>query len=208
MSGFLKKCSRLIAAILTAAVLVSTTTPAEAGRKKSALTGALVGGALAAGTKVGAKIVAKKVAPEAARTDRLKQAIAKDAKWSDPPASTLRREPLPHATPHPDPLRFAVSDVVRSAAKPHGQTTEAGRALAKKLGHAQAGGYRSAFEGIQPTRENGQRLVEQILSNPHRTIVGDKHVDVYNAAGQGIRIGAGTGKFETFLEAGLERLLR
>jgi hypothetical protein len=43
-------------------------------------------------------------------------------------------------------------------------------------------------------------LVRNILGNPTRTIAGNKTIDAYNAAGQGVRIEAGTSKFIGFLE--------
>ena len=63
--------------------------------------------------------------------------------------------------------KSTVDDVVASAkrrASP--QKLEGARALDKKLGHAQREGYVSAFEGIRPTQENAEKVIQDILSQP------------------------------------------
>jgi hypothetical protein len=83
---------------------------------------------------------------------------------------------------------------------PHNaQITVAERALAKKLGHAAAKGYPSAFRGVQ--KGGAAAVVRDIMSNPARVVRGARTTDVYNAAGQGVRFENGTGKFIGLLEA-------
>jgi hypothetical protein len=98
-----------------------------------------------------------------------------------------------------------VDDVVGSAGRlsPGGQITEGARAIAKKLGHAQSGGYSSAFAGVKPTQANAESIIRSTLENPARTFYGDKVIDVYNAAGQGVRFDRATNVFRGFLEGGL-----
>ena len=92
-----------------------------------------------------------------------------------------------------------IKAVVESAEGAHNaQISVAERALAKKLGHAAAGGYTSAFQGVQ--KGSAASLVREIMSNPARVARGAVTTDVYNAAGQGVRFENGTRKFITFLE--------
>ncbi len=100
--------------------------------------------------------------------------------------------------------KSTIDDVVSSAARPRSSLiTEGARAIAKKLGAAGSGGYTSAFQGIAPTQANAESLIRNIMSNPSRAFYGEKVIDVYNAAGQGVRLQAGTGRFMGFLEGGL-----
>jgi RHS repeat-associated protein len=101
--------------------------------------------------------------------------------------------------------KSTVDDVVGSAGRlsPGGQITEGARAIAKKLGHAQSGGYSSAFGGVKPNQANAEALIRSTLENPARTFYGDKVIDVYNAAGQGVRFDRATNAFRGFLEGGL-----
>jgi RHS repeat-associated protein len=98
--------------------------------------------------------------------------------------------------------RSTVDDVVGSAGRlsPGGQITEGARAIAKKLGHAQAGGYSSAFAGVKATQANAEAIIRSTLENPVRTFYGDKVIDVYNAMGQGVRFDRATNAFRGFLE--------
>jgi hypothetical protein len=97
-----------------------------------------------------------------------------------------------------------IDDVVASAARPRSlQIAEGARAIAKKLGHAEKGGYTSAFQGIAPTQANAESLIRSIMSNPERIFYGNKVIDVYNAAGQGVRIEAGSRSFQGFIEGAL-----
>lgn len=81
--------------------------------------------------------------------------------------------------------------------------TEGARAIAKKLGHAQSGGHTSAFAGLKPTQANAEAIIRSALENPARTFYGEKVIDVYNAAGQGVRFDRATNLFRGFLEGGL-----
>jgi len=80
------------------------------------------------------------------------------------------------------------------------QIQEGARALAKKLGHAAAQGYQSAFEGIKATQANAEILIKNIMSNADTIIKLKNYTDFYNAAGQGVRLEKGTNVFVTFLE--------
>lgn len=94
-----------------------------------------------------------------------------------------------------------VNSVVESAGRQYNSNISVGaRSLAKKLGHAESGGFESAFKGIEPTSENAQTLVKNILTNPSRVIKGNVTTDIYNSAGQGIRIDNSTHKFLYFIE--------
>jgi RHS repeat-associated protein len=100
--------------------------------------------------------------------------------------------------------RSTVDDVVASAGRlsPGGRITEGARAIAKKLGHAQSGGYSSVFAGLTPTQANAEAIIRSTLERTSRTFYGDRVIDVYNAAGQGVRFDRATNFFRGFLEAG------
>jgi RHS repeat-associated protein len=91
-------------------------------------------------------------------------------------------------------------DTTRAAV---GRTTAGARSLGKKLGHGLSQGYTSAFDGIAPTQANAEGLINDILSRPSSTAFGNRSIDAYNAAGQGVRIQARSGRFVGFLEATL-----
>ncbi|HSR66985.1 MAG TPA: hypothetical protein VLU25_03500 [Acidobacteriota bacterium] len=99
--------------------------------------------------------------------------------------------------------RSIIDDVLASSARLKGQTPEGARAIAKKLGRAEREGFTSAFEGIQPTQANAEAIIRETLANPSSVFVGDKVIDVSNAAGQGVRINKATNTFVGFLERGL-----
>jgi hypothetical protein len=100
--------------------------------------------------------------------------------------------------------RTTVDEVVASAGRlrPGGQIGEGARAIAKKLGHAQTGGYTSAFAGVKPTQASAEAIIRNTLEDPVRTFYGDAVIDVYNTAGQGVRFDRATNTFNGFLEAG------
>ena len=86
-------------------------------------------------------------------------------------------------------------------ARPYNSDISVGaRELSKKFGHARSGGYRSAFEGVSATTEGAQSAVQQILSNPSRTVFGKKTYDGYDALGRGARFDM-KGNFGGFIEA-------
>lgn len=60
-----------------------------------------------------------------------------------------------------------------------------------------------AFLGVKPNQANAEALIRSTLENPARTFYGDKVIDVYNAAGQGVRFDRATNAFRGFLEGGL-----
>jgi RHS repeat-associated protein len=90
--------------------------------------------------------------------------------------------------------------VVSSERMASPQITAGARAIAKKLGHALAEGAKSAFEGNPAAQERAAALIRNIMGNPAKVVNLGKYTDVYNAAGQGVRIENGTNKFITFLE--------
>jgi hypothetical protein len=90
-----------------------------------------------------------------------------------------------------------------SSRKIRGQTTEGARAIAKKQGHANSGGYVSAFDGIKATQINAEVLIQNILTHPKRQFILDKFTDVYNDLGQGVRFDKNTYAFIGFLEESL-----
>lgn len=106
----------------------------------------------------------------------------------------------------PAPAGFSdstIDSVVQSSARGrNSQITEGARAIQKKLGHAQGGGYQSAFDGVEPTQENAEAIIRDVMKNPQRVAAGKKTVDAYNAAGQGVRFDAQSKQFVGFLELG------
>ena len=60
-------------------------------------------------------------------------------------------------------------------------------------------------ESSLPTQANAEALIRETLANPNSVFVGDKVIDVFNAAGQGVRIDRATSTFVGFLEQGLVR---
>jgi RHS repeat-associated protein len=94
-----------------------------------------------------------------------------------------------------------IDEIINSANSPYNdQITSGVRALQKKIGHAEAGGYTSAFKGVTPNQTNVNSLIDDILENPTYTYEGDNVIDVYNSAGQGVRINKADNSFNTFLE--------
>lgn len=136
------------------------------------------------------------------------KAAAKDASAAASPAATPPGGMEPPDRPPSGPkvlsqfTKSTIDDVAASAGRlcPGGQITEGVRAIAKKLGHAQAGGYPSAFAGVKATQGNAEAIIRSALENPARTFYGDKVIDVYNAAGQGVRFDRATNVFRGFLE--------
>ncbi len=96
--------------------------------------------------------------------------------------------------------QVVIDQVVSDSRRQRGQTTEGARAIAKKIGHAQQGDYQSAFEGIEVTQANAERLIRDIMTDSSRIFVGDKVIDVYNVQGQGVRFDKATRNFIGFLE--------
>jgi RHS repeat-associated protein len=75
------------------------------------------------------------------------------------------------------------------------QGTAAFRALASHIDRGDP-----AFQGVAKTAESALGLIRSILGDPARVAAGQNTVDIYNAAGQGIRLEVGTGKFIGFLD--------
>ena len=114
---------------------------------------------------------------------------------SGPPAAN----PMPRALLGQFP-KSLVNEVVTSSRRTVGQTTESARAIDKKRGHAIRGGYVSSFNGVSPTQIEADRIIAQTLSSPTRTFYGNRVIDVYNSAGQGVRFNSSTKKFMGFIE--------
>jgi RHS repeat-associated protein len=76
------------------------------------------------------------------------------------------------------------------------QGTNAFRALSSHIDRGDP-----AFQGVAKTPEAALDLVRAILRNPSRVASGNVSVDVYNAAGQGVRLDLKTGQFVGFLDA-------
>ena len=95
-----------------------------------------------------------------------------------------------------------IEDVAKgaSAIEKGGQISKGARSIAKKLGHALRGGYKSAFQGSPVTTEKAVALIRDIMSNPARVDSLGKYTDIYNAAGQGVRLEKGTNAFQYFIE--------
>ena len=83
------------------------------------------------------------------------------------------------------------------------QIQKGARALAKKQGHAKAGNYNSAFDGMKPTQDNALELMQGIFNDVVDIAAGKKTTDIYNSAGQGLRYNTETGEFIGFLEGSL-----
>jgi hypothetical protein len=97
-----------------------------------------------------------------------------------------------------------IDDIIASSSRERSaQITEGARAIAKKIGHAQKGGYKTAFEGVEATQNNANLIIREILSNPKRTFTGDRVIDVYDSMGRGVRFERGTNRFIGFLEEGI-----
>jgi hypothetical protein len=150
--------------------------------------------------EAGAVVAGVGVASKAGKIDKLADAARMADKAGDAGRIVARGGPklLSQFT------KSTVDDVAASAGRlsPGGQIAEGARAIAKKLGHAQKGGYSSAFAGVKPTQANAEAIIRSTLQNPARTFYGDKVIDVYNAAGQGVRFDRATNTFRGFLEAG------
>ena len=101
----------------------------------------------------------------------------------------------------PSITKSTIDDVLESARRPASeQIQEGARAIAKKLGHAEKNGIKSAFEGIKPAQESAETLIKDILGSPTTVFCGDRTCDVYDASGRGVRFNKETNKFITFIE--------
>jgi RHS repeat-associated protein len=86
-----------------------------------------------------------------------------------------------------------------------GKTSRGAQSIAKKLGRALREGYKSAFHGSPTTTEEAIRLIRNILSIPARVDNLGKYTEIYNAAGQGVRLEKCTNTFVTFVEGSKAR---
>jgi RHS repeat-associated protein len=76
-----------------------------------------------------------------------------------------------------------------------GQIQEGARAIAKKQGQG-AG----PFAGLPQTQAQADAIIRDVLSNPTHVFRGDRVMDAYNAAGQGVRLRRGDRSFVGFLD--------
>ena len=80
-----------------------------------------------------------------------------------------------------------VETVVESGVRPaSSQVSQGATALAKKFGHAQSGGFRPAFEGMEGG--NPTDIIRGVMRNPSRVFRGSRTTDIYDAAGRGVQI--------------------
>ncbi len=100
--------------------------------------------------------------------------------------------------------KSTVDEVIASSSRPVGQTTEGVRAIDKKIGHAESGGYDSAFDGLPRSQAEVNRVIREILEDPDHVFFGDKVVDVYDASGRGVRFTVQDHTFMGFLERSLQ----
>ncbi len=78
-----------------------------------------------------------------------------------------------------------------------GQIQEGARAVAKKQGQGA-----SPFEGLPQTQAQAESIIDDVLRNPTVVDRGDRVIDAYNAAGQGVRLRRDTRAFQGFLDLG------
>jgi RHS repeat-associated protein len=76
-----------------------------------------------------------------------------------------------------------------------GQIQEGARAIAKKQGQG-AG----PFAGLSQTQAQAEAVIRNILSHPTHVFRGERVIDAYNAAGQGIRLRRSDRSFQGFLD--------
>lgn len=99
-------------------------------------------------------------------------------------------------------------DIIKSSrtwANP--QIQEGKRAIQKKIGHASAGNYQSAFSNIDFTQENAELLINKIIDKADAIVIRPYLTKIYNSAGQGVSIETRTGKFVGLVERSLEKEL-
>ncbi len=94
------------------------------------------------------------------------------------------------------------SRILASPQIQHGQ-----RAIQKKIGHAQSNNYKSAFENIEFTQSNAEKLIQEIIKEPDVVIIRPYLTKVYNNKGQGISFETQTAKFVGLVERSLEKEL-
>jgi len=87
------------------------------------------------------------------------------------------------------------------------QIQEGKRAIQKKVGHAASNNYKSAFENIDFTQENAEKLIHEIIDGADVVIIRPYLTKIYNLKGQGISIETQTGKFVGLVERSLEKEL-
>ncbi len=87
------------------------------------------------------------------------------------------------------------------------QIQEGKRAIQKKIGHAKANNYKSAFENIDFTQENAEKLIHEIIEEADVVIIRPYLTKIYNSKGQGVSIETQTAKFVGLVERSLEKEL-
>jgi hypothetical protein len=77
-----------------------------------------------------------------------------------------------------------------------GEISEGARAIAKKQGDGAV-----PFAGLPRTAEQADAIIRDVLANPVHVFRGDRVIDAYNAAGQGVRLRPWDRSFVGFLDA-------
>ncbi len=93
----------------------------------------------------------------------------------------------------------------RSWASP--QIQEGQRAIQKKVGHASANNYVSAFENIKFTQKNAEKIINEIVIKADVVVIRPYLTKIYNSKGQGVSIETKTAKFVGLVERSLEKEL-
>jgi RHS repeat-associated protein len=90
-----------------------------------------------------------------------------------------------------------IERVLASAAETGGkQGSNAYRALASHIDRGQ-----QVYQGVEKSERGAARLIESILKEQKRVVVGRKTMDVYDNAGRGVRLRTDSGEFMGFLDA-------
>lgn len=87
------------------------------------------------------------------------------------------------------------------------QIQEGKRAIQKKIGHAPGKGINSAFNKIEFTQQNAEKLINNIINKADAIIIRPQKTIIYTPTGQGLSIKTRTGKFIGFAELSLEKEL-
>ena len=74
------------------------------------------------------------------------------------------------------------------------------RAIHKKTGHAQRGGFVSAFEGLQANQHKAEEVISDIINNADAIILRPKQIKLYLPNGKGLNIRTKDAGFTGFVE--------
>lgn len=87
------------------------------------------------------------------------------------------------------------------------QIQQGARAIDKKIGHAEAKSVISAFQGVKPTQQNAERLINEIIEEADAIVIRRVQTKIYMPDGQGLAVETKTGKFIGFVERLMEKEL-